>query len=342
MYSAKRRFPGCNCIVLRRTFAELEKSVIDHYLKYVHPHRKALGIEKYYKSNHSVVFKNGSTLFFGHCENEKDVYQYQGDEFLFIGFDEISHFTYRMWDFMKSRNRCPVKGSRPNMAGATNPCGPGIQWLRKLFHEKAPAPGMGEDTYNPDDYDCIQTTVFDNPTYANDENYISGLRSLAPDLRAQMLEGAWDVISGQYFDMFSPDQHVRGYGEIPFQAWQKRWISIDWAYAPSWTVVYWHTIVTLNEITGAKLNIAVPKGEKLDVVSHAYREAKFQECGYLPRTCSGNCGPHGARPERQVSGRRQSHLSVTRLLPAQRWAAQHRRRVYTLPAPARTSGLSRS
>lgn len=270
-------FANTNSILLRRTFKELESSVIDHYLRYVHPHRKVLGIRRYLKSNHSVEFLNGSKLMFGHCEHEKDVYQYQGDEFLFIGFDEISHFTFRMWDFLKSRNRCPVRGSRPNMAGATNPCGPGVQWLKKLFHEKKPAPGMGEETYNPADYDCIQTTVFDNPVYANDANYISGLRSLAPDLRAQMLDGAWDVVAGQYFHVFSPDIHTRDFNEIPFQEWQPRWISIDWAYSPSWTMVYWHTIVTLNAVTAKALGIPLT-AEKRDIVV-TYREAKFQECG---------------------------------------------------------------
>ena len=40
--------------------------------------------------------------------SENDIYQYQGAEFLFIGIDELTHFTLGQWQFLTSRNRCPA------------------------------------------------------------------------------------------------------------------------------------------------------------------------------------------------------------------------------------------
>jgi len=38
-------------------------------------------------------------LQFGHCQHEKDVRNYQGAEYLFIGFDELTEFTYGCGNF---------------------------------------------------------------------------------------------------------------------------------------------------------------------------------------------------------------------------------------------------
>jgi Terminase large subunit, T4likevirus-type, N-terminal len=83
--------------------------------------------KSYNESKHLVTRNNGSTIKFGYCRNESDVYQ--GVEFLFIGIDELTHFTLKQWQFLISRNRCPAQvysdgknaGKRivPCMAGAT-------------------------------------------------------------------------------------------------------------------------------------------------------------------------------------------------------------------------------
>ena len=82
------------------------------------------------ESKHVVEWQNGSTTRFGYCQNESDVYQYQGAEFLFIGIDELTLFTLRQWQFLTSRNRCPVAGSFPCMAAATNPGNIGHAWVK--------------------------------------------------------------------------------------------------------------------------------------------------------------------------------------------------------------------
>jgi len=107
---------GVDTLLLRRTYPELESSLAYFRRDVPRPFYKS-----YNESKHIVTWKNGSTTRFGYCRNENDVYQYQGAEFLFIGIDELTHFTLKQWQFLTSRNRCPVPNSFSNMAGATNP-----------------------------------------------------------------------------------------------------------------------------------------------------------------------------------------------------------------------------
>jgi hypothetical protein len=198
-------YAGVDTLLLRRTFPELESSLLSYFRRDV-PRNLYL---RYNDSKHIVTWKNGSTTRFGYSASENDVYQYQGAEFVFIGIDELTHFTLRQWQFLTSRNRCPVSKAIPNMAGATNPGNTGHAWVKALWVEKRPAPGMEQaGEYDPNDYAFIRATVRDNPIYANDESYLKTLRALPRALRQAFLDGDWDVFAGQYFDAFDRARHV--------------------------------------------------------------------------------------------------------------------------------------
>ncbi len=98
--------------------------------------------KSYNDSKHVVTWLNGSTTRFGYSASEIDIYQYQGAEFLFIGIDELTLFTLGQWQFLTSRNRCPHADAQPNMAGATNPGNIGHAWVKALWVDRRPAPGM--------------------------------------------------------------------------------------------------------------------------------------------------------------------------------------------------------
>jgi hypothetical protein len=63
--------------------------------------------KKFNESKYVVTWDNGSTTRFDDCRNKNDVYRYQGAEFLFIGLDELTHFTLKQWQVLTSRNRGP-------------------------------------------------------------------------------------------------------------------------------------------------------------------------------------------------------------------------------------------
>src|SRR5260370_4740612 len=155
---------GCDTLLLRRTYPELETSLLAYFRRDV-PRSM---YKSYNESKRVITWTNGSTTRFGYCRNESDVYRYQGAEFLFIGIDELTHFTLKQWQFLTSRNRCPVRGSRPCMAGATNPGNIGHAWVKALWVDKvAPAGFEQAGLYDPDDFQFIPAPIGDTPIYAN-------------------------------------------------------------------------------------------------------------------------------------------------------------------------------
>ncbi len=237
---------GSNTLLLRRTFPELDASVLTYFRRDV-PHDL---YRDYNEAKHVVTWNNGSTTRFGYCRNENDVYQYQGAEFLFIGVDELTHFTLKQWQFLTSRNRCPVEsytdgpntGKRvfPCMAGATNPGNIGHAWVKALWVDKAAPAGFERpELYDASEYDFIRARIEDNPIYANDVNYKKTLATLPDRLRRAFLEGDWSVLEGQYFDLFEIGRHTTRADKLRLEEWAPRWISIDWGFKhPS--AVYWH------------------------------------------------------------------------------------------------------
>ena len=240
---------GSDSLLLRRTYPELESSLLAYFRRDV----PRSAYRRYNEAKHIVTWHNGSTTRFGYCRNENDVYQYQGAEFLFIGLDELTHFTLKQWQFLTSRNRCPEKlysggqsiGRRivPCMAGASNPGNIGHAWVKALWVDHVPPPGFERpELYDERDYDFIRAKLADNPIYANDAAYHRTLEALPEHLRRAFLEGDWNVFAGQYFDVFEFGRHTVRPEELRLEPWWPRWISIDWGFQhPS--AVYWHCAV---------------------------------------------------------------------------------------------------
>ena len=239
---------GSDTLLLRRTYPELESSLLAYFRRDV----PRYFYREFNESKHVVTWNNGSTTRFGYCRNESDVYRYQGAEFLFIGLDELTHFTLKQWQFLTSRNRCPIKfyvdsANRvrpvvPTMAGATNPGNIGHAWVKALWVDQQPPAGFEQDVYNRDDYEFIRARLEDNPIYANDADYRRTLEVLPEHLRKAFLDGDWNVFAGQYFDIFDYGRHTARPEEIRLETWWPRWISIDWGFQhPS--AVYWHCAV---------------------------------------------------------------------------------------------------
>jgi hypothetical protein len=286
---------GCDTLLLRRTFPELESSLITYFRRDV-PREF---YKSYNESKHIVTWNNGSTTRFGYCRNESDVYQYQGAEFLFIGIDELTHFTLKQWQFLTSRNRCPVSvysnganaGKRivPCMAGATNPGNIGHAWVKALWVDKEVPAGFERSGYRACDYEFIRARLDDNPIYANDLDYRRTLESLPEHLRRAFLDGDWNVFAGQYFGIFDYGRHTVRPEEIRLEPWWPRWISIDWGFQhPS--AVYWHC--------------AVPASSTNSPACHPERSEGSQPQGSLRSFGpSQNAGPHDDNPYRVVTYR---------------------------------------
>jgi hypothetical protein len=92
-------------ILFRNTFEELERSLISKARRLYPP----LGAT-YHESRHIWTFPSGAQIGFSYLEREKDVHRYQGGEWQYLGFDELSYFMDYQYRYLSPRPR-PSSGS---------------------------------------------------------------------------------------------------------------------------------------------------------------------------------------------------------------------------------------
>lgn len=209
------RFSGINILLLRRTYPELQENHINALLSLLN------GFAVYNKTDKCFVFPNGSRIKLGYCKAESDVLQYQGQEYDVIFIDEATQFSYFQFQTLtaclRGANDFPKR-----MYLTCNPGGVGHEWVKRLFVSK-----NYEPTENPDDYEFIPATVFDNKVLMEkDPGYVNMLNNLSDGLRQAWRDGNWDMLAGQYFSEFNRSIHVIEPFIIP-KHW-KRYRSIDY------------------------------------------------------------------------------------------------------------------
>lgn len=85
------------------------------------------------------VFTTGIRVKFAHLELERSVFDWQGSQIPFIGFDELTHFTEKQFFYMLSRNRS-VSGVKAYVRAT---CNPDVDsWVRNFVNW-----WIGEDGY---------------------------------------------------------------------------------------------------------------------------------------------------------------------------------------------------
>lgn len=218
------KYPGSKQIIFRRTFPDLERSIIRTSLD-LYPRE----IASYNNSKHVWTFKNGSLIDFGYIDNEKDVYQYQSAEYDVIRFDELTHFTEFMYVYMISRCRGANKFPK-GMKSSTNPGGVGHQWVKERFVDIG-APNQVHKVKNETGTEStrifIPSFVTDNRFLMElDPDYEKRLDALPEKERKALREGNWDIFDGQYFTEFDRKIHVVEPFEIPDE-WD-RYRTIDY------------------------------------------------------------------------------------------------------------------
>ena len=208
------KYPKSKQLILRRTFAELDKSLIRLALS-LYPKE----IYSFNQSSHTGRFVNGSIIDFGYCAGELDVYQYQSAEYDVIRFDELTHFTESQYIYLISR----VRGANDypkQVKSTTNPGGIGHGWVKARFVDPAVAgePFIGEDGLRRI---FIPSLLSDNKfLMEGDPEYQKRLLALPERERRALLYGDWNIFEGQYFTEFDPSRHVIAPFEIPV-SWRK-------------------------------------------------------------------------------------------------------------------------
>lgn len=241
---------GMRLLLLRRTFPQLrENHILDMQAE-------LKDFASYNDDQKAFTFPNGSRIKLGFCDSEADVYQYQGQEYDVIGFEEATQFTEFQITYILTCNRS--KTYQPRAYYTANPGGPGHSYLKRLFIDRA---YKGEE--KPDDYQFIQATIFDNKVLMeNDPGYVKVLETLPEEMRRAHLYGDWDVYVGQYFTEFQRGVHVLKPFEIP-KEW-RRYFTID--YGRDMLAGYWIAMDTFGrayvyrEVYQSGLNVSAAAG----------------------------------------------------------------------------------
>lgn len=206
-------YPKSKQIIFRRTFADLEKSLIRVSLEFY-----PKDIASYNTSKHVWKFKNGSIIDFGYIDKENDVYQYQSAEYDVIRFDELTHFTEYMYTYMISR--CRGANSFPKgIKSSTNPGGVGHTWVKERFIDLGEPNEVheviletGEKTTRIFIPSLVQDNIF---LLQKDPDYVRRLDNLPEKERKALKYGDWDIFDGQFFPEFDRKIHVCKPFKIP-------------------------------------------------------------------------------------------------------------------------------
>ena len=243
--------PHYKALILRKTYPQMSELVekTERYYKAAFP------AARYNGTTHTWTFPSGAKIVFGSMQHTKDRTNYQGKAFDFIGFDELTHFSWEEYSYMMSRNRPNGPGTRVYMRATANPGGVGHGWVKARFVTPAP-PGTrivervrvrgpdGREFMRRRSRIFISSTVFDNPALlSNAPDYLANLASLPEAEKQALLYGNWDSFSGQVFTEWRNDPahyqdqrwtHVIAPFEIPGH-W-KIWRGYDFGYAKPFSV----------------------------------------------------------------------------------------------------------
>lgn len=282
---AAELWPGAQIAYFRRTYPELDGpgAAIQK------AHEVFDGVASRTDGGREWKWGNGSTLFFRHCQNESDVYNYQSQQIDIFLPDEATHFTWSVIDYLLTRNRASgsvkVPGFAPFAVLPSNPGNVGHAWYSKVF-DVAKQQGEHEQekqVLNPNDK---LASVFFIPAYlednqigvAADPGYEDRLMQRNAEIARALRKGEWTIFAGQAFPTWTKERISCKAFEIP-DHWPK-WRGMDYGYvhlmAAGWATIdpvsrriYVYRAVKKNELNDNQQAVLIremtPRGEKITV-----------------------------------------------------------------------------
>lgn len=242
-------------IIFRKSYPELEELIKRAKVMYA-PYNVI-----YKVADKTFVFPSGATLKMRHVDTEDDCDKYQGHQYAWIGWDELTNWPNL--NSYKKLKACLRNGSIPipfkRIRCSANPGGVGHHAVKAYFVDPC-LTGMellesvemidvlgSDNVIRKEEWRTtrmfIPSKVQDNRILMrNDPGYIARLHEIgSPELVRAWLEGDWSVITGAYFPEFSVQKHVIAPFKIP-DHWL-RFRSMDWGSATPFCI-HWHAVVS--------------------------------------------------------------------------------------------------
>ncbi len=213
-------------ILFRKTYPELADLIRESHLIYP----RSGGVWR--EGDYSWTWPSGAKLRFRHAERVRDIGNYQGHQYPWIGFDELGNLADPdIYHGMKACLRwAPMPIPTKRIRSSANPGGAGHGWIKDYFIDHCQTGHVPRVDVTKHRVMFIPSKVTDNLILlANDPGYVDRLRGVGSEqLVKAWLSGDWNAIVGAYFGEFS-HRHLTDPFKIP-EHWT-RFRAFDWGSA---------------------------------------------------------------------------------------------------------------
>lgn len=183
-------------------------------------------------------FPSGAKYMLWHMEEEKHKFDHDGQEYHYIGFDELTHFTQTQYLYLVSRCRTSNRAIRCYVRSSAMPMGVGITWVKQRFIDNG-ANVVVKDGDTGLERKFVPARLEDNKVLTdNDPAYLERLKLLGPKMFRALHKGDWDVIQGASFEELDKSIHMLPPHDPPSGALV--WRALDWGYAKPFSVGWYY------------------------------------------------------------------------------------------------------
>jgi len=248
--------PNLRAIIFRQQFTQMT-DIVDK----THKLYKAMGANYVGPPVWTWTFPSGAKIRLAYISTDKDIWEYLGPRYSFIGFDESTfHSEYQIRN-MLGRLSSTDKTLRLRMRLASNPGSIGAAWHKTMFlrgacpvhnPEKSAEAGKlyWDGCWPSDQYPLVDEqgngfSVAFIPGRLSDHNllddkYVYRLRMMSGSLSKAMEQDCWCELQGAYFANWNATKMVIPYGMVGAQWWDAHFLSLDYGFGKSSASAHLH------------------------------------------------------------------------------------------------------
>lgn len=252
--------PNTSVYIFRRTIKELKQSIHPEILRQIAQYQALPENQKpftiTYNSQDSIFrFSNGSFIQLAYLDTVADRYRYMSSEIHVLLIDELTHFFYDDYEYLRTRVRSGAE-RRLKIMCATNPGNRGHGWVKDYFSlpngtvdKEIETPINNPDgSFSGDTRLFIPAHVDDNPSPTFVKSYKRTLNQIQDEnLRRAQLDGDWSVFQGQVFLEWRRNSPVIDYLPTDLDLNEcTRFVGFDWGWRDP-ACAMWIAVSPLNE-----------------------------------------------------------------------------------------------
>lgn len=236
--------PQFKQVFMRRTYPDLKKEIVPRsreiYRKFGATFNQTDMIWTFPREDQygSGMKPAGAMIMLGHCEEEKDVHNYDSMEISLFTPDELTNSTEYIYLYIAfERNRAPKGSGLPSIVRCAGmPGGIGHTFVKKRFVDPYPEGGKIIVGKGGNKRIYIHATLEDNKENI-DPAYSQSLDGRPEAERKAKKFGDWSAYLGQVFDEFrdkkypdEPDNALHVVEPFSIPEWWPKFVIGDWGY----------------------------------------------------------------------------------------------------------------